>query len=98
VRLRDIAATLDITERSAFGIVTDLTEAGYVVKDKDGRRNRYRIQDHLPLPETIGRERTIGEVLGLLIDTRATESAQPPDRRAASDGPPPARARRASGS
>jgi hypothetical protein len=98
VRLRDIAATLDITERSAFGIVTDLTEAGYVVKDKDGRRNRYRIQDHLPLPETIGRERTIGEVLGLLIDTRATESAQPPDRNAASDGPPPARARRASGS
>jgi hypothetical protein len=98
VRLRDIAATLEITERSAFGIVTDLTEAGYVVKDKDGRRNRYRIQDHLPLPETIGRERTIGEVLGLLIDTRATESAQPPDRNAASDGPPPTRARRSSGS
>jgi DNA-binding transcriptional ArsR family regulator len=96
VRLRDIAATLDITERSAFGIVTDLTEAGYVVKDKDGRRNRYRIQNHLPLPEAIGRERTIGEVLGLLIDTRATESAQPPDRNAASDGRPPTRARRSS--
>ena len=58
----------------AFGIVTDLTDAGYVVKDKDGRRNRYRIQDHLPLPEAVGRERTIGEVLGLLIDTTATES------------------------
>jgi DNA-binding transcriptional ArsR family regulator len=94
VRLRDIAATLDITERSAFGIVTDLTEAGYVVKDKDGRRNRYRIQDHLPLPEAIGRERTIGEVLGLLIDTRATDPARPPDRNAASDGPAPTRARR----
>ena len=48
VRLRDIADALGITERTAFGIVTDLTEAGYVVKDKDGRRNRYRIQDHLP--------------------------------------------------
>jgi len=68
VRLRDIATTLGITERSAFGIVTDLTEAGYVVKDKDGRRNRYRIQAHLPLPEAIGRERTIGEVLALLVD------------------------------
>ena len=68
VRLRDIATTLDITERSAFGIVTDLTEAGYVAKDKDGRRNRYRIQAHLPLPEAIGRERTIGEVLALLVD------------------------------
>jgi DNA-binding transcriptional ArsR family regulator len=78
VRLRDIAAALGITERSAFGIVTDLTEAGYVVKDKDGRRNRYRIQEHLPLPETIGRERTIGEVLELLIDTGGSESAPPP--------------------
>jgi DNA-binding IclR family transcriptional regulator len=98
VRLRDIAATLDITERSAFSIVTDLTEAGYVVKDKDGRRNRYRIQNHLPLPEAIGRERTIGDVLALLIDTRATESAHPPDRRAAVDGPASTRARRSSGS
>lgn len=89
VRLRDIAAALDITERSAFGIVTDLTEAGYVVKNKDGRRNRYRIQNHLPLPDAIGRERTIGEVLGLLIDTRLTESVQPPDRNAALDGHAP---------
>ena len=71
VRLRDIATTLGITERSAFGIVTDLTTAGYVVKEKEGRRNRYRIQAHLPLPEAIGRERTIGEVLKLLVDTRA---------------------------
>jgi DNA-binding IclR family transcriptional regulator len=84
VRLRDIAAALGITERSAFGIVTDLTEAGYVVKDKDGRRNRYRIQDHLPLPDAVGRERTIGEVLRLLIDTRAPEPAQLPDANAAS--------------
>ena len=44
VRLRDVAASLDITERSAFGIITDLAEAGYVVKEKDGRRNRYHIQ------------------------------------------------------
>ena len=39
MRLRDIAASLDITERSAFGIITDLVEAGYVVKEKNGRRN-----------------------------------------------------------
>ena len=69
VRLRDIARLLRITERSAFGIVTDLTTAGYVVKQKDGRRNRYRIESHLPLPEEIGRQRTIGEMLELLVDT-----------------------------
>ena len=65
-RLRDIAASLNITERSAFGIITDLVEAGYVIKEKDGRRNRYHIQAHLPLPEPDGRERTIGEILTLL--------------------------------
>jgi MarR family len=66
VRLRDIAATLDITERTAFGIVTDLARAGYIVKQKDGRRNRYQIQAHLPLPEPSSQERTLGEVLALL--------------------------------
>jgi Mn-dependent DtxR family transcriptional regulator len=74
VRLREIAAALDITERSAYAIVTDLAEAGYVVKEKDGRRNRYQIQGHLPLRESIARERTIGEVLDVLV--KAGEPAE----------------------
>lgn len=77
MRLRDIAAALDITERSAYAIVTDLAEAGYIVKVKDGRRNRYQIQGHLPLRESVGRERTIGEVLDLLA-----QEAVPRRRRA----------------
>src|SRR5271170_3722760 len=87
-RLRDIATTVGITERSAYAIVTDLTAAGYVVKEKDtdGRRNRYQIQSHLPLPESLGRQRTIGEVLDVLVDStltparrtsRSTRSAPP---------------------
>ena len=59
----------DITERSAYSIVTDLTAGGYVVKDKDGRRNRYRIQAHLPLREAITQQRTIGEVLKVLVES-----------------------------
>jgi MarR family protein len=66
IRLRDIAARLGITERSAYGIVIDLADAGYIVKQKDGRRNRYQIQAHLPLPEPSSQERTVGEVLALL--------------------------------
>ena len=66
VRPRDIAGRADVTGRTANGIVTDLTEAGYVVKHKDGRRNRYQIQAHLPLPETDSRESTIGAILALL--------------------------------
>jgi hypothetical protein len=68
-RLRDIASTLGITERSAYGIVTDLADAEYVVKERDGRRNRYQIQHHLPLREAASRERTIGEMLDLLGST-----------------------------
>jgi hypothetical protein len=71
VRLRDIASTLGITERSAYGIVSDLTEAGYVIKDKEGRRNRYQVQEHLPLPDALGREQAIGEVLALLTGRKA---------------------------
>jgi hypothetical protein len=91
VRLRDIAAELDITERSAFAIVTELADAGYVVKEKDGRRNRYQIHGHLPLRGFVGRERTIGEILDVLVEAsapgdpdaatqRSDESDLPPDR------------------
>jgi len=76
VRLRDIAASLDITERSAFGVITDLVEAGYVVKEKAGRRNRYHIQAHLPLPESTAREHTVGEVLALLTGTDVTATGE----------------------
>ena len=70
VRLRDIAERVGITERSAYGIVTDLTDAGYVVKEKDGRRNRYQVQAHQPLGEATASETSIGEVLDLLVGRR----------------------------
>jgi DNA-binding IclR family transcriptional regulator len=65
-RLRDLSAALGVTERTAFGIIADLTEAGYVVKEREGRRNRYQVQEHLPIRDTIARERTLSEVLDLL--------------------------------
>ena len=68
VRLRDIAARVGITERRAYGVVTDLADSGYVVKEKDGRRNRYQIQAHLPLRDSISREPAIGEVLDVLVE------------------------------
>jgi hypothetical protein len=51
--------------------VTDLAEAGYMVTQKDGRRNRCQIQAHLPLPVPDRRERTVGEALALLAGTDA---------------------------
>ena len=81
-RLRDIAATLGITERRAHGIITDLAEAGYVITHKDGRRNRYRIQAHLPVPEPGTREPAVGEVVALFAARRrpGTGPAQSTDR------------------
>src|SRR5260370_41254674 len=101
VRLRDIAASLEITERSAFGIITDLVEAGYVIKEKDGRRNRYHIQAHLPLPEPTARERTVGEGLALLAGADAAVTREPaaayPGRGDPPPGEPPARPPAAAG-
>ena len=81
VRLRDIAAALDITERSAYGLINELAEAGYVVKKKDGRRNRYEIQTHLPLRDPVARKRTIGDVLDLLVEagSHPHDGARRPD-------------------
>ena len=75
----DPGARLRDTDRSVYGIVTDLTAAGYVVKHRDGRRSRYQIQAHLPLPEPASKEPAIGEVLALLMDNRARQ--QPSETR-----------------
>lgn len=66
-RLRDVAGALDVTERTAHSIISDLTEAGYVAKEKDGRRNVYHIQAHRPLHDANG-EQAVGELLSLFDD------------------------------
>lgn len=78
VRLRDIASTLNITERSVWSIVDDFVSAGYVVKEKDGRRNRYHVQGDAPLDEAIGRQETVGELLNLLAPTSRRQRARRP--------------------
>lgn len=77
VRLREIAATLGITERGAYGIVSDLAEGGYIVKEREGRRNRYQIEHHLPLPESPDRGEAIGDVLNVLRGPTTMVTWQP---------------------
>ena len=74
VRLREIASALNITERAAFGVVTELVNAGYVLKDRHGRRNRYRVQVDQPLPEALLGQRTVGQLLALLAYTEEATS------------------------
>ena len=66
VRLREIGDTVGITERAAHRIVGELVTAGYVSRERQGRRNRYTIHSHLLLPDTLARDRTVSDLLGVL--------------------------------
>ena len=65
-RLRDIAGTVGITERAAQRILSDLVEAGYVTRERVGRRNRYSVKADLPMRHPSQRDHEIGELLDLL--------------------------------
>jgi Mn-dependent DtxR family transcriptional regulator len=65
-RLRDIAATVGITERTAAQIVNDLEEAGYLTKSREGRRNVYVVHEEMPLRHPRHRHHTVGELIRFL--------------------------------
>jgi hypothetical protein len=65
-RLRDIAASVGITERTAASIVNDLEGAGYLTKTRNGRRNRYEVHGELPLRHPRHRHRTVGDLISFL--------------------------------
>jgi hypothetical protein len=73
IRLREIGEAVGITERAAHRIVVELADAGYISRERNGRRNRYTIQSHLPLPDPLAREQTIGDLLAILSGGRAPE-------------------------
>ena len=66
VRLRDLAVQVGITERTAQGIVADLTKAGYLSVSRIGRRNRYEVHASMPLQGRSERQLAVGQLLGAL--------------------------------
>jgi hypothetical protein len=72
IRLRDIGERVGITERAAHRIVVELADAGYITRERNGRRNHYTINAHFPLPDPIAREQNVGELLEILTDQPAT--------------------------
>jgi MarR family len=66
IRLRDIAASVGITERAAQRIVNELVDDGYVSRERRGRRNQYEVQKHLPLRDPLVSERKLADLLTLL--------------------------------
>ncbi len=69
VRLRDVAQLVGITERAAQGIVGDLVEAGYVSRTRVGRRNRYSIDEALPLRHALERDHAVGSLMQVVSPT-----------------------------
>jgi DNA-binding IclR family transcriptional regulator len=70
VRLREIGDAVGITERAAHRIVAELAAAGYISRRRNGRRNHYTIQSHLPLSDPVAREQRIGDLLAILAEQR----------------------------
>ena len=64
-RLRDIAATIGITERAAHRIVDDLVNSGYLERRREGRRNRYEVHMDRPLHLPLARDLQLAELLRL---------------------------------
>jgi DNA-binding MarR family transcriptional regulator len=88
IRLRDIADDVGITLGSAQRILADLVEAGYVKRERHGRRNRYVIDRDTPmLRHTAQDGHDIGGLLDLLrLETTTTPMPAGTERPAAERG------------
>ena len=75
VRLRDIGERVGITERAAHRIVAELADAGYITRERNGRRNYYTINAHLALPDPIALEQNVGALLEILAATHGSDLA-----------------------
>ena len=78
IRLRDIAAAVGITERAAHRILSELVEEGYVLRERQGRRNRYQVKPDLPLRHPLVNGREVGDLLEILIGGAGEPSQSTP--------------------
>ncbi len=76
IRLRDIAAAVGITERAAHRILSELVEEGYVLRERQGRRNHYQVVPELPLRHPLVQEREVGDLLKVLLGSARPASEQ----------------------
>lgn len=68
VRIRDLAAAAGVTERTAQTIVTDLEHAGYITKERSGRRNVYTVNRKQPFRHQAESGHKVGELIDLFTD------------------------------
>jgi len=66
LRVREIAAAAEITERYAYRILRDLQSAGYVERRRVGRCNLYRVNPNLPLGDPVVEDHRLWELMRLI--------------------------------
>jgi len=67
-----MATLLDITERAAQRIVADLVSTGYLDREREGRRNIYRVRTHLPLRLPFQRDLDVKSLLAIMATPEET--------------------------
>lgn len=77
VRLREVAETCMLTERTVQAIVADLEQEGYLTRVREGRRNRYRITPGAKFRHPAEAGRDIGGLLALFADDPPTRHRKP---------------------
>ncbi|MFD7445423.1 helix-turn-helix transcriptional regulator [Streptomyces sp. NPDC059909] len=90
VRIRDLAADLQLTERTVQALVADLEEAGYLTHTRVGRRNQYQVIMGGKFRHPAEKDRDIGPLLRILagFPDRAEASADGVGRDAADTARP----------
>jgi DNA-binding transcriptional ArsR family regulator len=77
VTARELGDAIGITERATRRIIADLDEAGYIIKKREGRRNRYRVNTDLPLRHPTNQETAVGDLLQALGGKKKVQRAKP---------------------
>ncbi|HEX6875119.1 MAG TPA: helix-turn-helix domain-containing protein [Nocardioidaceae bacterium] len=70
IRLREVAERIGITERAAQAIVKDLCAAGYLTRQRVGRRNHYTVDARQPMRHREWQGHAVGELLAILVRER----------------------------
>jgi hypothetical protein len=71
IRVREIGERVGVTERAAHRIVGELVDAGYISRERRGRRNHYTVRLEQPLPDRLARDQRVGDLLDVLVRRRS---------------------------
>jgi DNA-binding MarR family transcriptional regulator len=68
IRVRELADKVGVTTRAALLILKDLESAGYVHRDRIGRRTRYTVQHHRPFRHPVAAAHNVEELIAIFTE------------------------------